>query len=208
MKKHEIKKLKTKHFVAMDLLPEVPIIVDLGACQGQFASEIHEIRPLSEIYCYEPSKSNFKHLLDIDFITPHYGAIRSCNKTGEYAWFVEYCSNRHNGKTPVQKCHIVGAKDVDYDFDYVTYKVPVFSAIEIFVLSRKVDFLKIDIEGAESEIIKDIYRLELDGYVSIGQIAIEVHGKYNREMVMETMALSDKIELVVDDEDELLYVRS
>lgn len=193
-------KLNTKHYVDLDLLCACPIVLDLGACQGQFAENILSLRPKAIVHCFEPSKSNFKLLLNVPGIIPYFGAVVGFPIV-KYR-FVEYI-----GRKVSQKGHLIDRKEIDSDFSSINYTVPCYSISSIieYVLrpNFKIDYIKMDIEGSEMDVTRSIV-VETNATQFINQIAIETHKEDDHREIIRM--LSPQFFIAEDVGDELLFI--
>lgn len=142
-------------------LPENAFILDCGSHIGMSIVYLKRICPTAEIIGFEPDKKNFELLshninsFDLDKVTLVNKAVWNQNTTLNFASEGDMTSRIiEDGKSenPVEACRL---------FDY---------------LDRKVDFLKMDIEGAEYEVVKDL-EPRMD---KIHRMFIEYHGLFNQ----------------------------
>jgi FkbM family methyltransferase len=132
------------------LTEEYPVIVDIGANSGLFALRMKQLYPNASIYCFEPFKTNFKQLNDnikvsnLDNIAPFQFGIGGVTRMERL-----YIHNSNvGGHSIIQSL----ANSTNYtEIEIVSIK-EVFENLKI----TKCNLLKIDCEGAELEIIKNI----------------------------------------------------
>jgi len=123
------------------------IIIDLGAHRGAFTS-FAALTGGSTVYAYEPHPGNFKslvHLLtanQLKNVTAHNVAIGG--ETGEARLYLSSSSSRHN---------VLGHDLVSGDPLHESINVSMLSLDDCLKDLTEVDFLKIDCEGAETEIL-------------------------------------------------------
>lgn len=147
------------------------IIVDLGASIGSFsiyiASIMTEYRP--RIYAVEPSSENY-HLLKKNIAQ---------NNLSDVITHVQAAVTDHTGKV---RLNITGPKDM---FSISSGKANrtdevcqafSFSSLCKAIKVQKIDLLKIDIEGAEFEVIYDSIDILRD---KVNSILIEIHDLYS-----------------------------
>lgn len=147
-------------------LPENAYIIDCGAHIGISVIFIKQICPTAEIDCFEPDQKNYQLLIDnissfaLHNVRAHNKAVWIDNSVINFSMEGNMSSritNDQNSNQSVQACRLLDLMD------------------------RKIDFLKIDIEGAEYEVLKDIEpKLE-----NVQKLFIEYHGAFdqNSELV-------------------------
>jgi FkbM family methyltransferase len=156
-------------------LPSQPYIIDCGANIGLSIIYMKRLYPEAEILAFEPDEQNFKLLqknvesFELKNITLRQEAVWSANTMLQFVGDGSMSSRIDNHA----------------EKNYISVK-----AIRLKdFLNRKVDFLKIDIEGAEYEVIKDAK----DGLHFVKNLFLEYHGTFaqNRE-------LNDLLSIVVN----------
>lgn len=143
-------------------LPENPYIIDCGANIGLSILYFKKLYPNAEILAFEPDERNFSllernlHSFNLSNIILRQEAVWNENT---YISFSEEASM---------------SSKIDLS-DSGTKKVKAIRLREH--LNRKVDFLKIDIEGAEYEVLCDI----ADLLPNVNNMFIEYHGTYSQQ---------------------------
>jgi FkbM family methyltransferase len=143
------------------LLPEVigvanPVIIDVGANMGQFASRVARQFPDGHIYSFEPVHSNVVGLervlrwLRIKNVEHFTEAM--CDTRGFEQIHIPMFAAYRDGTLAV----LEGSKR---DYDNVTYYVESVrtNTLDEFVVGReikRVDLLKVDTEGAEERVVR------------------------------------------------------
>jgi FkbM family methyltransferase len=130
------------------------IIFDVGANVGQYSIRISELFPLADIYAFEPNPMTFKSLLKK---TLHLKNIKTyCFGIGKEA----STSNIYSYKTDPESEHASVLKSIITELHnsdmVVEYPIEIIS-LDSFCESKKIstiDFLKIDTEGYELEVLK------------------------------------------------------
>jgi len=160
--------LGTHHYVDLELLSEAPVVVDAGACVGQFTRNVLKVRPKAEMHLIEASPLNYARLLKEEIGHP----VRMVNAAlvgydNGPIEFVEYISG---SKGKMKKGHVVGVKKDD-DPRYTIRTIAVQAmAIERFL---PCDFIKMDIEGAEYGVLDRM--VTLDKVLLPKQLTVELH---------------------------------
>jgi FkbM family methyltransferase len=148
------------------LLPEVitspdPVIIDVGANMGQFASRVARQFPTGQIYSFEPIRSNAIGLqrvlswLRITNVETFEEAI--CDTTGAERIHIPNFDGYQDGTLAV----LEGSK---HAFKNVTYQIETVrtNTLDAFAAAREIkrlDFLKVDTEGAEERVVRGGIRI-------------------------------------------------
>jgi len=162
--------LAGNHIINLDLLPENPIIVDAGACQGVVSKNIKELIPASTIYAIEPDKDNLKKLREVKGINVIAAALMGTDREIKYK--------------PVS-----GRPEWGRISETEGYKVDTVTLNKF----GRIDYLKMDIEGAELEVVKNLPD-------NIKQISMEVHDGKKNEIVSILESKGYSIELYPHEE--------
>lgn len=143
------------------------VIVDIGANIGAISVLMAILYPDATIYSFEPVKENFK-LLQMN--TQKYPQIKVFNfALGEKNGKLEILTSRDSLNHGGHSFHEFGC-----DPSAPREEVEVRSVIEVFeeLGLKHIDLLKIDCEGAETEILKSLDRIAIE---KIGVIVGELH---------------------------------
>lgn len=163
---HGLKEIFIEHIYKQEL-SEKPYIIDCGANIGMSVIYMKQLFPQAEILAFEPDEKNF------DLLTRN---IASFGYTGvdlhkEAVWnentTLSFSSESSMG-SKIELHHTANTKEV--------------KAVRLKdFLNREVDFLKIDIEGAEYSVLTDI----VDSLQNVKNMFLEYHGTFdqNRELV-------------------------
>lgn len=153
-------------------LQERPYIIDCGANIGMSVIYLKQQFPQAEIVAFEPDEKNFellkKNILSFgyDQVTLKKAAVWTDNKPLLFS------------VTGTMSSSIVTEQSA------TTVSVDAYRLKDL--LNRKVDFLKIDIEGAEYSVVKDIMP-ELE---KVNNLFIEYHGTYTQNPELADMITS------------------
>ncbi len=149
-------------------LPPNPVIIDCGSNIGLSIIYIKKICPDATVIAFEPDERNFELLqknvnsFQLSNVTLHKSAVWISNEPLQFS------------VTGTMGSSITTATETGK-----TVTVQGFRLKDL--LTKKVDFLKIDIEGAEYEVLKDIApQLQF-----VHNLFIEYHGTYhqNKELI-------------------------
>jgi len=143
-------------------LPENAFILDCGAHIGLSIIYLKSICPTANIICFEPDAKNF-NLLQKNILSHHLKNIEAKN---EAVWIENTSLNF------IQEGNM-GSKIGD---NSLANTVSVKAARLKDYLKRKIDFLKIDIEGAEYKVLKDIQ----ENLYHVQNMFIEYHGTFEQ----------------------------
>ena len=142
-------------------LPEQAFILDCGAHIGLSVIYLKSICPSAKIICFEPDQTNYKNLQKN--ILSH--NLKDVVANNEAVWIENTELNFIQQGDMSSKLGGDGANSV---------KVKAVRLKDF--LNQKIDFLKLDIEGAEYQVLKDI-RQNLQ-YVQ--KMFVEYHGNFNQ----------------------------
>jgi FkbM family methyltransferase len=164
---------KLNHIVDLDILPEHPTIVDAGACRGRFIEKMREFRPNAFFIAIEPCRTN------VDYLKSRYGhdpnitlwegalvaapqpdnAIEFCEFHGLEEW-----GNVTNLNTDTRHGKLQRLE---------RYMVPAIPVISFMETVPHIDYLKMDIEGVEFNIIYQLHKQDSLNYIT--QLSMETH---------------------------------
>jgi len=150
-------------------LPAKPFIIDCGANIGLSVIYIKSLYPDAEIMAFEPDEQNFK-LLEKN--------VRSFGFTGvtlkkEAVWVEDTVLKFANEGSMSSK--------INTDAHHATINVNAARLKNYLV--RKVDFLKIDIEGAEYAVLRDIK----DDLRLVNNLFVEYHGIFQQQNELDEL---------------------
>ena len=153
------------------------VVVDAGANVGFFSLYAKE-NGAKRIYCIEPDPMPFFYL-EKNFGTDP--AVIPINKamyvpTDQPISF-DISSNDSVGSTLTKNNNDNWGKDKNYHHTFhtkITTQIPSISVQDILKIEEKIDLLKLDIEGAEFDVIE---QLEPEYWNRINRLFIEYHGR-------------------------------
>ncbi len=145
-------------------LPAAPFIIDCGAHIGLSVIYLKQQHPGARILAFEPDKTNFS-LLQKNISS--FG-LTNIDLRNEAVW-------KENTTLRFAQEGSMSSK-IETNGDAASNNSQVTATRLLDVMTRKVDFLKLDIEGAEYEVLKDISsKLGL-----IENMFIEYHGLFSQ----------------------------
>lgn len=143
-------------------LPENAYIIDCGAHIGLSVIYLKSICPSAKIVCFEPDIKNFSLLKEN--ISSH--QLKNVEAKNEAVWIENTFLNFTQDGSMGSK---IGGEN--------SSKITRVKAIRLKdYLNKPVDFLKIDIEGAEYRVLKDIS----DSLGNVNRMFVEYHGTFNQ----------------------------
>lgn len=143
-------------------LPENGYIIDCGAHIGLSVIYLKSICPTANIICFEPDTKNFD-LLQKNIASHH---LKKVESKKEVVWI-------ENTNLKFVQDGNMGSKISEGN---ASNSVSVKAIRLKDYLNKKVDFLKIDIEGAEYKVIQDI----ADNLINVNKMFIEYHGTFDQ----------------------------
>jgi len=173
------------------------IIVDVGACVGEFTDDCLQKYSIDAIYLFEPLLANFNSLVKKyqgnDKVHLHHAAIS--NFDGE-AQFYKKGYKQKNGEILYDFPGNVGSS---LKKDKSNVSKTVFEKVNVFKLSTflkkeniiHIDILKLDTEGSEYDIIEDILDNKL--YEVIDKIYYEDHARKVAGIREKKMKMINKV---------------
>lgn len=167
-----------EHTFFDDLFRDEIVVIDLGACRGEFINEINEIYKIKKAILIEASPTNHATLIQ----KPNYVIYNNLisNTDDVEVSFYEDNNSPYNGS---------------YIFNYfngVEYKIKT-KTLESLMVENEIDYidiLKVDIEGAEYDVMPSISD---ETYSKIGQITIEFHDFIDNSLKEKTQNIIDKL---------------
>lgn len=148
------------------------LVVDIGAHAGIFTILASYYAKNGQVYSFEPFKENYNLILDNINLNKakNVQAINKAvsDKKGKLKFYVSQTKNK--GQNSMYK---LGESQKEISVDKISFK-------DFIKTIPKIDFLKIDCEGAEYEILFSLSQKELQ---KINKISMEFHnyGKYTGE---------------------------
>jgi FkbM family methyltransferase len=171
--------------VIVNALNRVPgIICDVGANVGDYAKLLRSAFPLATIYCFEPVPKNFEQLekntedLNTNNILTALGS-----KTGVLKLYL--------GENNDDGAMATAYKDtLETFFPFVgqvnkTVETPVTTLDTFFKDKPRIDFLKIDVEGHELEVLKGAIELINDNRIDIIQFEFGEFNIFSKSFIFD-----------------------
>ena len=152
----------SSHYFLDSYLNDKSIVLDFGANKGNFYSALQKKFNCS-FHVVEASKELFDNLPSLPKTYKYNYAI--CKSNGPIEFIISDNSEANSLYEPIAKNWGLSKKMVVDGINYDTF-------IKKHKISQNIDLLKIDIEGAEIELLENITSNNLK---SISQIAIEFH---------------------------------
>jgi FkbM family methyltransferase len=153
-------------------LPENACILDCGAHIGLSVIFLKSICPSAKIICFEPDATNFNNLQKN--ILSH--NLKDIDARKEAVW------------TESTELNFVQQGDMSSKIVETHANCVKVKAVRLKdFMDKKIDFLKLDIEGAEYQVLKDIS----EKLINIDKMFIEYHGFFN-----QTNQLIDMLNIV------------
>jgi FkbM family methyltransferase len=168
-----------EHTFLDDLLNDEIVIVDLGACRGEFVNEMNDLFKIKKAILIEANPTNFKLLEKKENYVMYNKAIS--DKSGDTIEFYEDTNSPYNG-----------SKLFNY-FNGVKHQVLTIT-LEDIIKENKLDYidiLKVDIEGSEYDVMPNISD---ETYSKIKQITIEFHDFIDVNLKTKTNSIINKLE--------------
>ena len=162
--------LKNEHFIDSDLLNKDSVIVDGGACIGEFIEAVRKY-VMCRIIAIEPLVNNSNKISgeNIEIIN---AALVGKNQPSE-VMFYSYPNiergNIYNSRPGSDKKYLVK-----------TITLP-----DLFKICPKIDYIKLDLEGAEKDLIETMTREEAE---KIKQISLEFHYGYRKSRIINKLS--------------------
>lgn len=128
----------------MPFFSDNPVILDIGAHKGAYTDFVLSVIPKAECYLFEPNEELFNTLKSVYKNVSHFAV---CEGTGLKIFNV--CPNKNDELSSLYKRKIfeeTGAQPV-------SVKCTSIDALSICNDLSQIDFIKIDVEGAEKDVI-------------------------------------------------------
>jgi FkbM family methyltransferase len=143
-------------------LPQQPYIIDCGANIGLSVIYMKQLYPDAEILAFEPDEKNFE-LLSKNIASFQYNNV---NIRKEAVWVDNTNLHFSNAGSMSSK---IETQDTSNTYQVKAVRLKDF-------LTRKVDFLKMDIEGAEYQVLCDLG----DALAHVNNLFVEYHGTFSQ----------------------------
>ena len=152
-----------------------PTIIDCGANIGISILYFKHLYPNAEIWAFEVNPSAlkllYKNIEENNLENIHVFEFALTDLDGE----IPFC-------IPIDNGSLNGSIIQNYSQgEYINVKTKCLSN---YIINKQIDFAKIDIEGAENLVIKDLF--ETNSLKNINEYTIEYHYFYKQDIEMET----------------------
>jgi FkbM family methyltransferase len=168
-----------------------PTIFDVGANIGDYAEELKHTFPGSKIYAFEPNSNTFKTLKENISATDIRGfcvGLSSCTSKQKVYTYASDDRSQHASVYKEVLSDLHGATEIlEIDFETIS--------LDEFCMQHeigKIDFLKIDTEGHELEVLSGAKQMISEGNIGIIQF------EFNEMNVISRVFLKDFYHLLVD----------
>lgn len=174
-----MEKVIKEHTFFDELFNEEIVVIDLGACRGEFIDELNKQYKIKKAILVEANPTNFKNLIKNENYTLYNRLVS--DKKNEITKFYEDPKSPYNG-----------SNKFNY-FDGIEHNINTITLEEIIEENNLdyIDILKIDIEGSEYDVIPSISEEILS---KIKQITIEFHDFIDNNLKEKTQKIIDRLE--------------
>lgn len=169
--------IKINHVLDLDLLSDSPLILDVGANTGMYTDFLLRTCGNVEIIAIECSTTNFNALLKKNYdsnVTLINAALSSKDSVSKFKEFIGEKNDDGTFRYHQWGNIVKRDKGLPGDIKVKEYNVKTISIQSLIkdLKIKKIDFLKMDIEGSEYDVIKSMTE---DVAEKITQMSIEVH---------------------------------
>jgi FkbM family methyltransferase len=172
--------IKEHTFIDKGFSERKAVIVDLGACLGEFTREFSErFNGIEKSILIEANPTNFNLIEEMENVNKLNRFISTVPEGFEI--FREDPKSPYNGTSMFTYFE----NPVEHKIERIT----VDKILEIYNI-EKIDILKIDIEGAEYDLLENISQKTLD---KIDQITVEFHDFLDPDLKLRTDSIVNKI---------------
>ena len=169
-------KLCGEHMLDRYKLRKDPVIVDGGACVGDFIKDLKQQGIVGKVYSFEPCKTNYSILMEKNYDVKLYNMAIVAEGRAAPVMFTEITGKngrlREWGNTRAAVSAATRRRDYikhqEYEVDFVSINnIHKHCDVEV------IDYMKLDIEGDEMSVLSTMTRDVAD---RILQISVECHG--------------------------------
>ena len=181
------------HYIDFKKLPDMPIIVDAGACFGKYVKMIKEKVPESKIIAIECDKDNLKVLrkeLSSDVIICNKALVG--NHQGKKLTYYKYIGLPYSGSVGYEKTYIKNYRKYKGMLKYEVETLGINDIFSEFGIDR-VDYLKMNIEGIERDILAAMTK---ETASRIFQISLSIHTRIRDDLDFSSLKASAGIDLL------------
>jgi FkbM family methyltransferase len=170
-----MKTIYGNHMIDISLLSNSPVIVDAGAALGNCTEWILKNVPNCKIFCIEPCKSHAEKLKKYPVVVIE--AALMGKKKQKSTTFHEFKGLPRWGNTTGINLNVRHKKLKGIE----SYTVDLINLEQLVKQTGFIDYMKMDIEGSEEEVINDM------NFPITKQISLEWHQNVNVEMIRKKM---------------------
>lgn len=159
-------KLFGSHLVNLSMLPDDAVVIDAGACVGNFIKDIQKHVKNPFVYAMEPSKSNLPELSKLI----ESGSIL----VGAFAFVGEKEPKEMQFREILDRPEWGNVNGLYAPRKSISYMVKTLNLEELMdvIPFETIHFLKMDIEGSEWDVVND---MNSESFERIQQISMEIH---------------------------------
>ncbi len=168
----DIKRITVEsHTINIETLDNNSTIIDLGANHGKFSDYIYN-NFKCKVVAYEPTLHLYKNLINNKY-TVYNKAVAGIDT---FVNFYEFGGNDEGNSILKHTKYYESGKFKEHDRKLInTYKVEVIGINTLLSVYSEIDILKIDIEGAEIDLLENITK---QNALKCKQITVEFHHKW------------------------------
>lgn len=159
-----------KYIVEKLVKAKRPVIVDVGAYEGNYISLIKNTHPNAYVVAFEPNKASFnilKHRYSTDNVILYNIGLGEKRSRTPYYDYRGNTGSEHG--TIYSKALQVKRNHLKKEFIFIRTIDSIYRRQEHSIFSRKIDLLKIDTEGNELNVLKGARKLLSNNIIKIIQ---------------------------------------
>ena len=174
-----MKQVIKEHTFFDDMFNQEIVLIDLGACMGEFTNELNQRYKIKKAILVEANPNNFKLLPNKDNYVLHNKIVST--RGGETFPFYEDLTSPYNGSMVFE------------GVNRVVHNIETISLDDIIMENNitNIDILKIDIEGSEYDILTETSDEILN---MCKQITIEFHDFLDLSLKPKTLEIIKRFE--------------
>lgn len=169
--------------ILKDLDRDKPVIFDVGANNGDYSALVLSLRPQAVIHAFEPNPPTFERLknrfANATTVTPVQTGVSSQDGEMELFDYAAQDGSTHASFLPggIEALNNPNVNEIKADRDLKKTKVPITSLDGYIAANRieHIDFLKIDVEGHEGDVLEGAAKSISDGVIANIQLELNVH---------------------------------
>jgi FkbM family methyltransferase len=194
-----------KHVLKQELHQQNLIFFDVGANRGDYSKELRSEFPQAEIFAFEPNPYAFETLAStLKSSSDHCYCLGLGSEAG--------CQTIYTYRDEIDSQHASMYKDIFLDFHHAKELVDMeiqLTTIDEFCQKnsiRQIDFLKIDVEGYELDVLKGAKRMLEQHRIRIIQFEFNVTHVFSRVFLKDFYALLKDFEMYRLDTERLIHL--